>query len=38
MRFLGQIIGAVVTSAAVVIGCHVGNELYNRYKENQAKK
>lgn len=38
MNFLGQIVAAVVTSAAVVVGCHIGNELYIKYKQNQSKK
>lgn len=38
MKILGQIIVAVATSAAVAVGCHLGTDLYIKYKENQAKK
>ena len=31
MKFLGQL-------AATVIGIHLGNDLYFKYKENQSKK
>ena len=38
MRFLGQLAATVIGSAAVVVGIHLGNDLYLKYKENQSKK
>ena len=37
MKFIGQILATVATSAAVVIGLQLGADLYNKYKNNQSK-
>ena len=38
MKFLGQLAATVIGSAAVVIGIHIGNDMYLKYKEKQSKK
>lgn len=38
MKFLGQLVATVIGSAAVVVGIHLGNDLYMKYKENKSKK
>lgn len=37
MKFLGQLVATVATSAAVVIGLQLGADLYTKYKEKQSK-
>ena len=37
MKFLGQLLATVATSAAVVIGLQLGSDLYSKYKNSQSK-
>ena len=37
MKFIGQILATVATSAAIVIGLQLGSDLYSKYKNNKSK-